>query len=150
MINIDPHSYKISELLPHEPPMVLIDELIEWTEGAAITMVRICEESPFYIDKIGVPAHVGLEYMAQTCGVYAGLNFLNNNQPILMGFLLGTRNFHAEINWFKSGDNLIVSISEILRQKAMGVFDCKITLDNHEVASAQLTVYQSEDISEKS
>lgn len=143
---MDLSKYKTSDLLPHADPMVLIDELIDWTPTSAVTLVEIKESSQFYIPSKGIPAHLGIEYMAQSCGTYSGLNFIKNNQPICMGFLLGTRNFHSEIEWFQKGDKLVISISEVLRQDAMGVFDCKIQRDGKEIANAQLTVYQSNDI----
>lgn len=141
--------YKIADLLPHAPPMVLIDEVIEWKKKYAVTAVNITQNSLLYVNGKGVPAHVGLEYMAQSCGVYSGLYFKENNLPIHMGFLLGTRNYHCGIEWFQPGDRLIVNIAEVLRQDAMGVFDCRISLNNQDIASAQLTVYQSNDTSTK-
>ena len=140
---IDLKQYKTADLLPHGAPMVLVDEMIEWEQGRAATSVQISENSLFYTEN-GVPAHVGLEYMAQTCGTYSGLNFIVNNLPIRMGYLLGSRNYKSEVEYFKAGDKLIVSISEVLRQGPMGVFNCNISLQDKEVASAQLTVYQSD------
>ena len=139
------HSHKIADLLPHTPPMVLIDEIIDWQETSAVTAVNITENSLFYKEGYGVPAHVGLEYMAQACGVYSGWYLLSNKLPICMGFLLSTRSYRSDIEWFKLGDRLIINISEVLRQQSMGVFDCRISCYGQQVALAQLTVYQSEE-----
>jgi predicted hotdog family 3-hydroxylacyl-ACP dehydratase len=138
-----PHS--IADLLPHAPPMVLLDEVLGWDQGRSRVALTIRPGTPFYTHA-GVPAHVGLEYMAQACGVYAGIERLNNGQPIRLGYLLGTRNFHVSIDWFHPGQRLVVDATEILRQELMGVFDCRITHDNAEIASAQLNLYQPEDV----
>lgn len=133
---------EIADLLPHASPMILLDEVLSWEEGKITTTVTISKNSKFFIAGSGVPAHVGLEYMAQTCGAYAGLSGLKNGLPVRMGFLLGTRNFSANIEWFREGDRLLISAQEVLRQEQMGVFDCNITLNGEEVAYAKLTVYQ--------
>ncbi len=135
----------VADLLPHAAPMVLLDEVISWQKGEVITAVMITDNSPFFHLNFGVPAHVGLEYMAQACGVYAGLQAHEHGLPVRMGFLLGTRNFSAINQWFTKGSRLIVSARETLRQDTMGVFNCTIALENKEVAHAQLTVYQPDE-----
>jgi predicted hotdog family 3-hydroxylacyl-ACP dehydratase len=138
-------SHSVADLLPHGPSMVLLDEVIDWQEGRASVILAIRPGIPFFVDPKGVPAHVGLEYMAQACGVYAGLVGLNAGEPIRLGFLLGTRNYRASVDWFGTGVQLVISVSETFRQESMGVFDCVITCNDVEVASAQLNLYRRED-----
>ena len=135
-------SHSVVDLLPHAPPMVLLDEVLGWDQGRAVTALTIHPESPFFIKDNGIPAYVGLEYMAQTCGVYAGIEALNLGQPVRLGFLLGTRNFHTSQNWFYPGDRLVVDVTEVFRQETMGAFDCRIIHGDVEIASAQLNLYQ--------
>ncbi len=134
----------VVDLLPHKPPMVLLDELTHAEPMYVETCVTICDNSPFYQETLGVPVHVGLEYMAQACGVYAGLESRAHGKEIRMGFLLGTRNYSATIQAFKLGDTLTVTAREVLRQDQMGVFDCTILLVGALVAQAQLTTYQAD------
>jgi len=140
-------SYPVADLLPHAPPMVLLDEVLGWDQGHVMTALTIHSESPFFMENSGIPSYVGLEYMAQTCGVYAGIEGFNLGQPVRLGFLLGTRNFHASTNWFCLGQRLIVDATEIYRQETMGIFGCRITHDDVELASAQLNLYQPNDAS---
>jgi predicted hotdog family 3-hydroxylacyl-ACP dehydratase len=139
--------YPIAELLPHEPPMVLLDTVTGWMPGGLEAAVDIHPASPFHEPGRGVPAHVGIEYMAQACGAYAGLEAKEAGQPVRIGFLLGTRRYHCSVSWFKTGERLTVSISEVLRQGPMGVFDCRIGVAGNEVATARLNVYQPDDVS---
>jgi predicted hotdog family 3-hydroxylacyl-ACP dehydratase len=134
--------HPIADLLPHARPMVLLDEVLGWDQGKVVTALTIHSESPFFTKDEGVPAYVGLEYMAQTCGVYAGIEAHNHTQPVRLGFLLGTRNYHASKHWFRTGDRLVVEATEIFRQDGMGVFDCRITHGGQEVASAQINLFQ--------
>jgi predicted hotdog family 3-hydroxylacyl-ACP dehydratase len=140
-------SHPVADLLPHAPPIVLLDEVLGWDEGRVIAALTIRPESPFFMTNNGIPSYVGLEYMAQTCGVYAGIEALNLDQPVRLGFLLGTRNFHASTSWFCPGYRLVIEATEICRQETMGVFGCRITHDDVELASAQLNLYQPKDAS---
>ncbi len=134
----------IETLLPHAPPMVLLDKVIAYEKTKITTALTPNAQSPFHAEK-GIPSYVGLEYMAQSCGVYAGLEALAHNQPPRLGFLLGTRNFHATQSHFTTGDTLHIHATEIFRQDGMGVFDCRIVCNNQEIATAQLNLYQPDE-----
>lgn len=140
-------NWTVAELLPHDHPMILLDRLLDWNpEGQVTAQVTVGPETPFLDPGKGVPAHVGLEWMAQCCGLYAGLTSKSQGGPIRMGFLLGTRRFKSSQAWFAEGDCLTVAVSLILLEDGMAVFDCRIRqADETEVASAQLTLYQPED-----
>jgi predicted hotdog family 3-hydroxylacyl-ACP dehydratase len=43
------------------------------------------------------------------------------------------------------GVRLVIDATEILRQDGMGVFDCRISRDGEELASAQLNLYQPDE-----
>ena len=137
--------YALHDLLPHAPPMVLLDEVLGWDNGQAMTAVTMRNDSPFFTVDKGVRAYVGLEYMAQTCGVYAGIETLNAGLPVQPGYLLGTRNFHAAADWFLPGARLVIDVKEIFRQEKMAAFDCRIMLGEQLVASAQLNLYQADE-----
>jgi predicted hotdog family 3-hydroxylacyl-ACP dehydratase len=137
-------SQSVNELLPHAPPMVLLDDVLGWDQGKVAAALTIHSQSQFLSENQGVPSYVGLEYMAQTCGIYAGLEAQAHGQPVRLGFLLGTRNYHASKDWFRLGDRLVIEATEMFRQDGMGVFDCRITCGDEEVASAQLNLYQPE------
>lgn len=136
----------IGDLLPHGPEMTLIDEVVSLAEGSFVAAVLIAEDRPFAVQGHGMPAHVGIEYMAQACGAYVGALAHGAGQPVQIGYLLGTRNFHAAKPWFAFGTRLHVHVVEILREDGMGVFDCKIMEGDETVATAQLNVHQPKDI----
>jgi predicted hotdog family 3-hydroxylacyl-ACP dehydratase len=125
--------------------MVLLDSVIGWEKGRLDAAVAIRLGIPFFQSGKGVPAHVGIEYMAQACGAYAGLEALEAGEAVRIGFLLGTRRYRAAVDWFKDGTQLTVTVSETFRDGSMGVFDCNILIDVREVAAAQLNVYQTDE-----
>jgi predicted hotdog family 3-hydroxylacyl-ACP dehydratase len=137
--------HSIDALLPHRPPMILLDEVLSADETSLTAAVTIREDSLF-IEPGGVPSHIGIEYMAQACGAYAGLKALERGEPVRVGFLLGTRRYEVRVPWLRLGDSMIVSVSEIYRDTQMGAFKCRIERQGELVATAQLSVYQPEDV----
>jgi len=141
--------FKIDELLPHAQPMILLDELVAAREDGVDAVRTVGPKDPFFVPGKGVPSYVGLEYMAQSCGVFAGLQSKLRQKPVQVGFLLGTRNFHAALPWFPENERLVVSVHEVLRQGTMGVFECRIRMGTSEVATATLNLYsQQKDLGE--
>lgn len=136
--------YPMAELLPHGPPMILLDRVAGWDVGRLEASVHIRPESPFYDPEHGVPGHVGIEYMAQACGAYAGLEAITAGLPVRIGFLLGTRRYFSTAPWYRLDETLTVSVTEILRDGAMGVFDCQIAGQGGSLATARLSFYQPE------
>ena len=139
--------YAMAELLPHGPPMVLIDRVIDWDQGRLDAEVEIRGDCILYESGQGVPCHAGIEFMAQACGAYAGLEAKQAGQPVRIGFLLGTRHYTSKVPWFRLGEVLTISVSEVLREDPMAVFLCRILHDGQDVASARLNLYQPEDVS---
>jgi predicted hotdog family 3-hydroxylacyl-ACP dehydratase len=135
----------IADLLPHDPPMVLLDTVVDDAAGSLTAGMTIRPDSRFVVAGVGVPAHVGIEYMAQTCGAFAGLEAQRCGQPVRLGFLLGTRRYQAFVPWLRLGWRLTVTADLVFREGPMGVFDCQLRHEGEEIATAQITVYQPED-----
>ncbi|MGB8600653.1 MAG: hypothetical protein WCD42_00485 [Rhizomicrobium sp.] len=134
--------YTVAELLPHAPPMILIGDIVGFSDTGCTAALGITAQSRFFEPGKGVPAYVGLEYMAQTCGLFAGLRARSQNLPVRIGYLLGTRDFHSEEGWFAPGTDLRVEVTEIMHDDPMGVFDCRICSAGRTIVTARLNVYQ--------
>lgn len=133
--------YAIGELLIHGPPMLLLEQVIGYNESEVVAGVTITASSLFVTPE-GVPGHVAIEYMAQTCGAYAGAMALDAGAPVKIGLLLGTRLCRVLVPWFRIGDRLLVSASIVFHDEQLAAFDCKIDIGGRVVADAQLKVYQ--------
>lgn len=135
--------YTIEQTLPHDHPMILIDEVVDWEREAIKTIVTIHSSQPM-LRAEGMPAHVAIEYMAQTCGAFVGVEALEAGRIPRIGLLLGTRNFSAPHKWIAEGEKLLVSATVVFREDEMGVFDCRVAKKNNDdtVATARLTVFQ--------
>jgi len=133
----------ISELLPHDPPMVLLDRVLSFDESSLVAEVTIHRDSVL-CDESGVPGWVGIEYMAQAVAAHAGAQArLEGNTPSV-GYLLGTRSYKCLLPAFPVGATLTVHIKALFVEMSLGAFECRIETDE-EVATATINVYQPAD-----
>lgn len=149
-------SVRPEDLILHRKPMLLIDDVVTATTDTAESIVRITEETSFYQANLGVPSWIGLEYMAQTIGLTAGVLAQADGEGAPLGYLLGTRKYKCNSRWFPLGSTLKVSSSEELYDGTLGVYSCEIeeigepgkveSVDADKIikASARLTVYRAE------
>ena len=112
----------IRSLLPHSGPMVLLDRVIAADEESLCAEVRIRQNSLF-CNADGVGAWVGLEYMAQAIGAYAGYTAKLRDDPIRVGFLLGTRRYQSSQPSF--------AVGSLLKVYGIGAFMNKIDIRCH-------------------
>jgi predicted hotdog family 3-hydroxylacyl-ACP dehydratase len=136
---------EIRDLLPHSGPMVLLDRLISADADGVCAEVHISPDSMFCTDG-GVGAWIGLEYMAQAIGAYAGYNAHLRGEPVKIGFLLGTRHYECVRPLFALGSVIKIWARRVLQdENGLASFDCYIEDDDGRIASASLTVFQPAD-----
>jgi predicted hotdog family 3-hydroxylacyl-ACP dehydratase len=136
----------LETLLPHRAPMLLLSEVVDYDENFASALVHISADSPFFDAELGgVPSWVGMEYMAQTIGIWAGHQQLINDRPVQAGFLLGCRCYDCNGAVFPAGTTLQLSARPVyLDDSGIGAFDCCITGDGIQ-AAAQIKAFRPED-----
>jgi predicted hotdog family 3-hydroxylacyl-ACP dehydratase len=135
----------IGDLLPHKPPMILVDEVVEFREDLIHTRIVIREGIPFF--KEGrVPSYVALEYMAQTIGVWSGLKLRQQGKKLQVGFLLGTRRLNLQISFFNERITLNIYGQPKYSDGEMASFYCWVEIEGKTVAEASLNVYQPQSI----
>ncbi|MDR3500923.1 MAG: hypothetical protein P4L72_17045 [Parvibaculum sp.] len=135
----------IEDLIRHRGPMLLIDGLVEASGTHAVAEVLVSERSRFYRAGSGVPAYVGLEYMAQTVAAYDGALRAVSGEPPAIGFLLGTRRYAATLNYFPAGKLLSIRVEMVFSENGMASFDCRIGIGGETCVTATLSVYRPED-----
>lgn len=90
---------EIEKIVPHDAPMILIDELVDYQESGVHVRLKISPTSPF-ATKEGVPSYVGMEYMAQAIAAWDGYRTYLENMPPRVGFLLSSRNLNLHTSMF--------------------------------------------------
>lgn len=119
-----PASYwKVEELIPHRPPMVLIDR-IESFDAATQTIV-----ASFVGREEWKGNWSAIEYMAQTAAALAGAldrergNGAGANRP---GLLMGTRRMELGLASFVPGQRYLVKAVREFEDGDMAAFACDI------------------------
>lgn len=137
----------IADLLPHRQPLILLDEACGMEGDSFLARVRITERSPF-CGADGVPAWVGLEYMAQTVAAYSGAQGLVKGRKIRVGMLLGTREYRSDVPVFALGAELEVLVRiDIFQDDGVSSLECSIrAAGGPTLARAQVTVIDVPDI----
>ena len=137
--------YDIERVVPHRGTMRLVDRLVGWDEDTVAVELRVPEEGPFSHDD-GVPAWVGVEYMAQAIAAWAGCHARRAGREPSVGFLLGTRRYQSTTPYFPAGTLLRVEATrELLGEKGLGMFSCRILGDGEELATATVSVFEPPD-----
>lgn len=132
----------VASLVPHQAPMILIDNLIDVDENSIHCQVFVTENSQFFsAESKMIGAWLGIEYMAQTISAWSGYQSFLKNEPSPIGFLLGTRRYNTESGPFHEGDILDVYAKKLMESEGMGAFACLIKCNNNLLASAQLNVF---------
>ena len=129
------------QLLPHRPPMLLLDELVEANATSAVAHVAITEKSLFLVDG-GVPAIVMIEYMAQTIAAYVGMRDVVEGRPVQVGFLVACRQASFDVDQVVPGDELRVEARLQWSSDKVGQFECNVQRQGAQIAQATVSVYR--------
>lgn len=136
----------LEKILPHDRPMILIDNLLEvdMDKKFVKTSVTISENKIFFDKEInGISPLVGIEFMAQTVGCYS---YYKNGEKIPeIGFLLGSRLYENMLEKFENGKTYIITAQEIYTDNELVSFECLIYNEGKEVAKAAVNVFQPAD-----
>ncbi|GFZ96366.1 hotdog family protein [Dyella caseinilytica] len=137
--------WPIDEVLPHAGEMILLDS-IEEVESERIVCVKTVRTGGLFQDADGsLPAWVGVELMAQSIAAWSGCRARADQQPVQLGFLLGTRHYQCNTDAFPLSQRLRIEVERTFHDAhGMAVFSCRIDApDIH--AEARLNVYRPPD-----
>ena len=140
----------LEELLPHRPPMVLIDAVESFDAEAKCLTARVTiGENQLFFTGDGVPNWVAIEYMAQTAAALVGYydKHVAPGQPARPGLLLGTRKLDLKLERFEAGKTYHVVAENAFSDSDAASFVCHIEDDTGAtVATANLNAYRPPDM----
>jgi predicted hotdog family 3-hydroxylacyl-ACP dehydratase len=135
----------IEQVIPHRGAMRWVERVLDWDEQRIVVGLTVPLDGPFH-EAGGVPAWVGLEYMAQAIGAWSGCRARHRGGQPRIGFLLGTRRYHAEVGHFAPGAALRVEARcELADGNGLGMFACCVMEGEQVLASANVSVYEPDD-----
>lgn len=136
--------FSIDQLVPHQGAMCLLSRIIDYGEDWIRAEVDITDTSTF-VRQEGVPAWIGIEYMAQAVAAFSGIKQQQVKQPPRIGFLLGTRRYHCNSAFFAIGQTLTIEAHrEMQAENGLHVFRCVLSGEEVE-AQAKLNIFEPED-----
>lgn len=131
----------VAELVPHEAPMILVDELVEWSPTHARVRAQVRRGGPFVSDG-QLPATILLEYMAQAVAVADGMGGRVSGRREI-GLLLGVRELSLEVDAVAIGDVLDIHVAHRFRDDALASYDCEVRRAGQRLASGAVNVMLS-------
>lgn len=135
-------AHDVAKLLPHKDPFILIDELKHVDDDVAFAQVRITADSAF-CEGGSVPNYVGIEYIAQTIGLFSGYHDQGAGEAGI-GFLLSVRDCEFFCDSFHTGQDLNVEVKVDLIEGALATFVGSIWWNSKLLVTAKVTTIRPE------
>ena len=135
---------EIFNLIPHRPPMLLLNRIRKVGTNYSEAEIDIHENSTF-LTEYGVPSYVGIEYMGQTAALIAGYQKQQGELEEHLGFLMAVRFYHCQSDYFKINQTLLINCQEqAVVGNTLATFACEIKdkITDKKLAEAQLSVFR--------
>ncbi len=131
----------VSRLVPHKPPMLIVDKLIEVNERASVSEMEIAKDTIFIgengkLDETSYP-----EIISQAIAAQNGFKNLGNQGGSSEGFLLGIKNLEI-LGSAGAGDRLRVSVYKVAKYGEFGIIKGEIFKEGNLIASGEVKVWQ--------
>ena len=145
---LDCTKYTVEELIPHSPPMVLLDRILHYDSMNLIAEITIKTDCKFYDAAVkGVPSWVGIEYMAQAISALAGLRAKEKNEGIRIGFLLGTRKLLLQQKVLLADSCYQIHVKQLFWDvSGLANFQCEIRHGEALCVSGKVNVFETDDV----
>jgi predicted hotdog family 3-hydroxylacyl-ACP dehydratase len=146
--NIEPD--ELMTLLQHRGKMYLLSRITAYdTIRRSLCAEYDITQSCLFYDPVlkGVPAWVSFEFMAQSIAGLSGLTSREKGDPPKMGCILSVSNMKISMPVLKAGSTVCIQVQEDCNIDNIFTFDCIMSLEGTEVASAKLTVMDVDDLS---
>ncbi|MGH8427309.1 MAG: hypothetical protein ACRES7_04910 [Gammaproteobacteria bacterium] len=141
----EPSMPAVAELLPHGAEALCLDALAEYVAGERVTArLAVRAGLPLYDEKLGgIPAWAGIEIMAQTAGLFVGMDAIAAGGIPRVGYLIGVRRFRARCGLYEAGLELVIEAnSRCSESVGLGCFVCRIEAGSKPLASATISVWR--------
>ncbi|MFY9344010.1 MAG: hypothetical protein WAT39_16090 [Planctomycetota bacterium] len=99
----------ITDLVPHTPPALVLEELVHWEPGAA-TLRFTVREHGLLVANGRVDASVTLEWMAQGAAACLGHEAFRGGEGVRVGMVVGVRKLQLLREHFAVGECITVAV----------------------------------------
>ena len=85
--------------------------------------------------------------MAQAIAAFAGIQAKMINEPVKLGFLLGTRKYNIYQQTFNVGETYQIHVEQLyLDSSGLASFDCLISNKQKKIIQSRLNVFETNNI----
>lgn len=132
--------------LPHQPPMLLLEQVMDVSADSACCQVQISPEgvlAPFLNDDGSLPGWYALELIAQTVGVWSGWHReQRGDSHSTLGMVLGARELTCASDRFPAGATLTITVHCLMQDARLASFDGQIHRDDQTLARGRVNTFQ--------
>jgi radical SAM protein with 4Fe4S-binding SPASM domain len=133
----------VARVIPHKPPMLLIDRLLEVKERASVSEMTVRDDMIFvdengHLDDASYP-----EIISQAVAAQEGFRRFGSRNPLIEGFLLGIKNLEVLGNSFV-GDTLRISLYKKAKFGDFGILSGEVYKADELIARGEIKVWQSD------
>ncbi len=129
----------VTDYLPHRPPMLLIDEIVEVTEQRAVCRATIHPDCVFAIDGLVHPSAM-IEFVAQACAIHLGVRSAQGGEPPRLGFIVSCREVSFGVDHLAAGDELTIVAERVFGRTQVAAFTGTVTRGELRCATVELSV----------
>lgn len=127
-------------LLPHRPPMLLVDTLIAFEPGCGSVSASVGQDNLF-VDSRGQLDSVALvEMIAQSYAAIKGYEDTLNQIPVKQGYLVGSRKVSL-LKTVYAGESLLIEITTSAVLEGFSVIDGVIKRGDETVAEGSVKLW---------
>lgn len=130
----------VRELVPHRPPMLLLDAVTAW-DGMQLECAVVVRGDWLLVQHGRMPAAGLLEVMAQAVAALCGLRGHARGEAVRVGMLTGCRSLRLHAPTVPAGTGLRVRARQVVDLGAAAEFECQVaTHDGRVLAEGALQV----------
>jgi 3-hydroxyacyl-[acyl-carrier-protein] dehydratase len=132
---------KIMEFLPHRYPFLMVDRVIESSQGESLSALKnVSVNEPFFQGHFPnqpiMPGVLILEALAQATGLLAfSSRVVDHENKIYMLVGIDKARFRGQV---VPGDQIILNVSLKRNMRGIGLYECKALVDGRVVAEAEM------------
>jgi 3-hydroxyacyl-[acyl-carrier-protein] dehydratase len=132
---------KIMEFLPHRYPFLMVDRVIESSEGESLSALKnVSVNEPFFQGHFPnqpiMPGVLILEALAQATGLLAfSSKAVDYKNKIYMLVGIDKARFRGQV---VPGDQIILNVRLKRNMRGIGIYECKALVDGRVVAEAEM------------
>lgn len=135
----------VTELIPHRPPLLMAEEVVELRPDGALCRGRVHPDSPF-VTAGAAPSFVALEMAAQCAALLEALDRWRKGGAAAprVGFLVGVRNATFAPEPIPAGRTLTIDLRAVGAAPPLTIYEARVADEGREYFSGSFSTFVGE------